>query len=46
MFYDPNGVLIELNFKAVAETCETPVIPEGNRMNLANFFQPDAYRDF
>lgn len=46
MFYDPNGVLIELNFKADAETCETPVIPEDRRMNLNNFFQPDAYLDF
>lgn len=46
MFYDPNGVLIELNFKAAAETCETPVIPDGNRMNLENFFQPAAYQDF
>lgn len=46
MFYDPNGVLIELNFKANAETCETPVIPEDRRMNLDNFFQPDAYLDF
>ncbi len=46
MFYDPNGILIELNFKANAETCETPVIPEDRRMNLDNFFQPDAYLDF
>lgn len=46
MFYDPNGVLIELNFKAAAETCETPVIPEGNRLTLQNFFDPRAYRDY
>lgn len=46
MFYDPNGILIELNFKANAETCETPVIPEDRRMNLDNFFQPGAYLDF
>lgn len=46
MFYDPNGVLIELNFKADAETCATPVIPEGNRMNLENFFNPDAYAGY
>lgn len=43
MFYDPNGVLIELNFKADAETCETPVIPDENRFSLDNFFEPEAY---
>lgn len=46
MFYDPNGVLIELNFKAEAETCETPVIPEGKGMNLENFFKPAVYSDY
>jgi catechol 2,3-dioxygenase-like lactoylglutathione lyase family enzyme len=46
MFYDPNGVLIELNFKADAETCETPVIPEGKGMTLENFFNAKAYTDY
>lgn len=46
MFYDPNGVLIELNFKAGAETCTVPVISEGNRLTLDNFFNPKAYGDF
>lgn len=46
MFYDPNGVLIELNFKADAETCDTPVIPDDHHMTLENFFAPEAYRDY
>lgn len=46
MFYDPNGVLIELNFKAGSETCETPVIPDGKGMTLENFFDANAYRDY
>lgn len=43
MFYDPNGVLIELNFKADAETCDTPSIPAENKFSLGNFFEPEAY---
>lgn len=46
MFYDPNGVLIELNFKADAETCDTPVIPAGRAMTLENFFKPEAYSNY
>jgi catechol 2,3-dioxygenase-like lactoylglutathione lyase family enzyme len=46
MFYDPNGVLIELNFKAKDETTKTPVISEVHHMRLDNFFKPSAYKKF
>ena len=46
MFYDPNGVLIELNFRTQDETGDAPVIPEGHTMTLENFFDPEAYTDF
>lgn len=44
MLYDPNGVLIELNFKAEDETCEIPVIPQENNFTLENFFSPPIYK--
>lgn len=45
MFYDPNGVLIEMNFKAAAENCLTPEIPDENQLSQASFFDPEAYRN-
>lgn len=46
MVYDPNGVLVELNFKARDEACPTPVIPSQNQMGGAFAFEPSAYARF
>lgn len=45
MFYDPNGALIEMNFKASAENCETPVIPHENQLTQSAFFEPNSYKN-
>ena len=46
MVYDPNGVLVELNFKAKDETGATPAIPADRQMGGTFDFDPTAYARF
>lgn len=46
MLYDPSGVLIELNFKALDEAGEAPVIPENRKMGGDFIFESEAYEKF
>jgi len=43
MVYDPNGVLVELNFKADTENCEAPIIDDNQRISKNMIFEPEKY---
>lgn len=46
MLFDPNGVLIELNFKAQNEAADAPDIPARNRISSSEFrFIAEAYAE-
>ncbi|MFT7128613.1 MAG: catechol 2,3-dioxygenase-like lactoylglutathione lyase family enzyme [Gammaproteobacteria bacterium] len=43
MVFDPNGVLVELNFKADAEDCSAPVISDSQRISEHMAFDQGKY---
>jgi catechol 2,3-dioxygenase-like lactoylglutathione lyase family enzyme len=43
MVFDPNGVLVELNFKANAESDASPVINDGQRISANMVFDQGKY---
>ena len=46
MVFDPNGVLVELNFKADAENCREPVINDTQHISQYKKFDQGKYRNF